>query len=75
MYIDQYTIYTHASLVQDGDGDIIRCRWAVGSECEGICQAFSPGTLSGVSHSHYFLVGIISALVWIRPRPIMQLSK
>ncbi len=50
---------TYISLVQDADGDVIRCRWAVGSECAGICQSFSPGTLSGVSHSHNFLAGFI----------------
>ena len=28
--------------VSDPDGDIIRCRWAVGRECAGICNGF-PG--------------------------------
>ena len=28
--------------VTDPDGDIVRCRWAVGSECAGICGGF-PG--------------------------------
>ena len=30
--------------VTDPDGDTIRCRWAVGSECAGICDGF-PGAV------------------------------
>ena len=30
--------------VSDPDGDIVRCRWAVGSECGGICNRF-PGAV------------------------------
>lgn len=30
------------SLVQDVDGDDVRCRWASGySECGGVCQTFT----------------------------------
>jgi hypothetical protein len=35
------------SSVQDVDGDDVRCRWAVGSECSGVCQTF-PATLNMV---------------------------
>ena len=34
--------HTIALAVNDPDGDIIRCRWAEGSECAGICNQF-PG--------------------------------
>ena len=34
--------HTIALAVNDPDGDIIRCRWAVGMECSGICNQF-PG--------------------------------
>ena len=30
--------------VSDPDGDIVRCRWGVGSECGGICNRF-PGAI------------------------------
>ena len=36
------------SLVQDVDGDDVRCRWAVGSECSGVCQTF-PAVLNMVN--------------------------
>ena len=36
------------SSVQDVDGDDVRCRWAVGSECGGVCQTFPGGLLSMV---------------------------
>ena len=33
-------------LVQDPDGDVVRCRWAEGSsECSGVCMAFPHGDL------------------------------
>ena len=37
--------------VQDADGDVVRCRWSSSSqgECAGVCNAFSYGTLDGVS--------------------------
>ena len=59
----QWNAHNYISLVQDADGDVIRCRWAVGSECDEICQSFSPGTLSGVSHSHNFLECIIACTI------------
>lgn len=34
--------------VQDVDGDDVRCRWAVGNECGGVCQTF-PASLSMVN--------------------------
>lgn len=30
--------------VSDPDGDIVRCRWGIGSECSGICNRF-PGAI------------------------------
>ncbi len=36
--------HTIALAVSDPDGDIVRCRWAVGSECGGICDQF-PGAI------------------------------
>lgn len=36
-----------AIVVQDVDGDDVRCRWATGSECGGVCQTF-PATLNMV---------------------------
>ena len=41
-----FTMITE-SLVQDVDGDDVRCRWAVGSECSGVCQTF-PAVLNMV---------------------------
>ena len=35
--------------VSDPDGDIIRCRWAVGSECVSICNAFLGAELDSES--------------------------
>ena len=36
-------------LVQDVDGDDVRCRWAAGSECSGVCQTF-PAVLNMVNN-------------------------
>ena len=36
--------HTITLAVTDPDDDIIRCRWAVGTECEGICNRF-PGAV------------------------------
>ena len=42
--------------VQDVDGDDVRCRWAVGNECGGVCQTF-PAVLNMVKrilcHGHH----------------------
>jgi len=35
-------------IVQDPDGDDVRCRWASGSA--SVCSAFPHATLSGVSY-------------------------
>ena len=36
--------------VEDPDGDIVRCRWAVGiAECYAVCNAFPNATLDQVS--------------------------
>ena len=36
--------HTIVLAVSDPDGDIIQCRWAVGTECAGICNKF-PGAI------------------------------
>ena len=38
------------SSVQDVDGDDVRCRWAIGDECGGVCQqrSFPNAVLSMV---------------------------
>jgi hypothetical protein len=40
--------------VEDADGDVVKCRWAEGSqsECSGVCMAFPHATLDEVSRSH-----------------------
>ena len=35
--------------VSDSDGDTVRCRWASGSECGGICSAFPGATLNSAT--------------------------
>ena len=35
--------------VNDPDNDIIQCRWAVGDECEGICNSFPGAQLNSSS--------------------------
>ena len=40
--------------VTDPDGDIIRCRWAEGSECGGICNQFPGAELDPVSCTIYY---------------------
>lgn len=37
--------------VVDPDNDIVRCRWAEGSECAGVCQAFPGAVLDSTSCS------------------------
>jgi len=37
--------------VSDADGDIIRCRWAQGSECAGVCRTFPGAILDEVLRS------------------------
>ena len=37
--------------VTDPDDDIVRCRWAVGEECAGICDGFPEATLDSESCS------------------------
>ena len=36
--------HTIVLAVSDPDGDVIRCRWAVGTECAGVCNEF-PGAV------------------------------
>ena len=42
---------TYFLLVSDADGDIIRCRWAQGSECAGVCRTFPGAILDEVLRS------------------------
>lgn len=37
--------YTIRLPISDPDGDIIKCRWAVGDECKGICDKLPEATL------------------------------
>jgi len=43
--LQQGCLNTIALAVSDPDGDIVRCRWAVGSECAGICNWFPGATI------------------------------
>ena len=43
--------HTIVLAVSDPDGDIIRCRWAVGSECAGVCNEFPGAVLDSDSCS------------------------
>ena len=46
--------HTIVLAVSDPDDDIIRCRWAVGSECAGICNRFPGAVLDSQSCTiHY----------------------
>ena len=45
LHLQEGCNHTIPLAVSDPDGDIIRCRWAVGSECGGICDAFSGAEL------------------------------
>ena len=49
--IQQGCNHTIPLAVSDPDGDIIRCRWAVGRECSGICNAFPGAVLDSESCS------------------------
>ena len=40
--------------VTDPDDDIVRCRWAVGNECAGICDGFPEATLDSESCSLFY---------------------
>ena len=44
LYLQQGCSYTIPLPVSDPDNDIVRCRWAVGTECRDICDEF-PGAL------------------------------
>ena len=41
--------HTISIAVTDPDGDIVRCRWAVGTECSGICNQFPGAVLNSSS--------------------------
>ena len=41
--------HTFPVAVSDPDGDIVRCRWAVGNECGGICNGFPGAELDSSS--------------------------
>ena len=42
--LQQGCTYTIPLPVSDPDNDIVRCRWAVGDECKGVCNKF-PGAI------------------------------
>ena len=46
--------HTIVLAVSDPDGDIIRCRWAVGRECAGICNGFPGAILDSHSCTIYY---------------------
>ena len=46
--------HTIVLAVSDPDDDIIRCRWAVGSECAGICNRFPGAVLDSQSCTIYY---------------------
>ena len=41
--------YTIPITVSDPDGDIVRCRWAVGDECKSVCNAIPGAVLSSAT--------------------------
>ena len=49
LYLQQGCTYTIPLPVSDPDNDIIRCRWAVGRECGGICNKFPGAVLDSAS--------------------------
>jgi len=42
LHLQEGCNHTIPLAVNDPDGDVVRCRWAIGRECAGICNAF-PG--------------------------------
>ena len=46
--------HTIVLAVSDPDGDIIRCRWAVGTECSDICNEFPGAILDSDSCTIYY---------------------
>ena len=47
--LQQGCTYTIALPVSDPDNDTIRCRWAVGKECDSICNKFSGANLDSTT--------------------------
>ena len=38
----------------DPDGDTLKCRWAVGKECDSICNGVPVATLDEVNKKHNY---------------------
>ena len=53
------------SLVQDVDGDDVRCRWAAGSECSGVCQTFPAALNNAMVKINYFTMITIIIIIMI----------
>ena len=47
--LQQGCSYTIPLAVSDPDNDTVKCRWAVGSECESVCNKFPGAVLDSVS--------------------------
>ena len=51
--------YNFAINTDDPDGDEVRCRWSVGDECGGVCNALEGATLDQV-HMHTLYISVVS---------------
>ena len=49
LYLQQGCSYTISLPVSDPDNDIVRCRWAVGTECASICNRFYGAVLDSAT--------------------------
>ena len=47
--------HTIPMAVSDPDGDVVRCRWAVGKECGGVCNAIPGAVLNSATCSITYL--------------------
>ena len=49
LYLQEGCNYNIPLPISDPDNDIIRCRWAIGAECRGICDKFPGAVLDNAS--------------------------
>ena len=49
LYLQEGCTYTIPLVISDPDDDIIRCRWAVGTECSSVCDQFTGALLDPAS--------------------------
>ena len=47
--------------MQDVDGDDVRCRWAVGNECGGVCQTFPAALNMVINYGSHRQIHVYSA--------------